>query len=64
MQHPLTENPMFIEVHGAVGEEVKAPVAEPRGDLLDRIAARAEAEGISADEWAARTMELFLRNGG
>lgn len=55
---------MFIEVHGAVGEEVKVPVAELRGDLLDRIAAQAEAEGISADEWAARTMELFLRNGG
>lgn len=55
---------MFIEVHAAVGEEVEASVAEPGGDLLDRIAARAQAEGISADEWAARTMELFLRSDG
>ena len=43
---------MFIEVHAAVGEEVEASVAEPGGDLLDRIAARAQAEGIRADEWS------------
>lgn len=53
----------MIEVHVAVDGDRDGPVWEPGGDLLDRIAAHAEAEGISVDEWAARTMELFLRSG-
>lgn len=54
---------MIIGVHDAVDGDREASVWEPGGELLDRIAAHAEAEGISVDEWAARTMELFLRSG-
>lgn len=36
----------------------------PNHDWLEQIAEQAEAEGITADEWAVRAMELFLRNFG